>query len=217
MENCMTRHRFNTPLLVAGALALAAGSPALAGKSDRAREAIAAAQAKLDSARTAGAGTELPHQVAQSDAELKRAREALATGHKDEAIDIAIHASALADAALGESQKRKQADAAAAQQAAQMQASAAQQQVDAARQQAEQANARADQAQQAANAAASQAQAASLAAAAQATAAPAQVETTVTTAQAASPHRTVVRKRVVTKKAAAPAAVTTTTRVTTGQ
>lgn len=219
----MTRSRIRSALLVAGAVAIGLGSPAHAGKSDRARQAIAAAQAKLESARTVGAGMELPRQVAQADAELARAREALATGHKDESIEMAIHASALADAAIGESQKRKQEQAEAQQSAAQAQANAAHEQVEAARQQAAQATTQAAQAQQAAVDAAHQAQQASAMAAQQAAAAqaappPAEVETSVTTTPAAgTTHRTTVRKKtVVRKRAAAPAgAVTATARVST--
>lgn len=218
------RNRTLLSIATAGALALSIVTPAHAGKADRAREAIAAAQAKIDAAETAGAGTEVPHQLAEAKAALARARENLDAGHKPESIDAAIQAQALADASLGESQKRKQAMSEAQQQAAQGQAMAAQQQ-------AADATARAAAAEQSAAASAQQAadaRAAAATAALQAQAAPvpaqapATVETTVTT-QTARPARTartttkhVVRKRTATASSApAPAAVTATTTVST--
>lgn len=212
-----------TALLLAGALATGLAAPVQAGKSDRAAQAIAAAQAKIESARTVGAGTELPRQIAAAQAELARASEAKQSGHNEAAIQIAIHAGAMADAALGESQKRKDVNAAVGQAVARDQVMSAQQQADAARAEAAQANARAADAQNAAAISAQQAAAAQTAAATVAATPPApptKVETTVTTS---SPARTVskrrvVKKRVVTRHRAPVRTVTTaTTRVTTGQ
>ncbi|MEO0031747.1 MAG: hypothetical protein RIS94_1505 [Pseudomonadota bacterium] len=207
----MSHNRLIVSLATVSALALSLPTAAYAGKADRARQAIAAAQAKIDAATTTGAGVEVPHQLAEAKAALAHAQENLASHHKPEAIDDAIHTQALADAALGEVQKRKEASAMMQQQAAQEQAA--------------QANARADAAQQSAQVSAQQAadaRNAAATAALQAQSQPAAVETTVTT-QAAAPaartaHRTTVRKRVVrhaTRVAPATAAVSTTTTVST--
>src|SRR5438034_1016473 len=56
----MLHKTFLTSLLASGALVLAISTPAQAGKSDRAREAIAAAEAKIHTAETIGASTETP-------------------------------------------------------------------------------------------------------------------------------------------------------------
>ena len=127
----MADSRKFTALLLAGALASGLAAPAYAGKSDRAAQAIAAAQAKIDSARTVGAGTELPRRIAAAQAELARASEAKQSGHNEDAIQIAIHAQAMADAILGETTQRKEDAAAATRAAAQDQAAAAQHQVEA--------------------------------------------------------------------------------------
>lgn len=225
----MHRSRTLTGLLLAGAMAAGFAAPAQAGKSDRAAQAIAAAQAKIESARTVGAGTELPRRIAAAQAELARASEAKQSGHNEEAIQIAIHAGAMADAALGETAARKDADAAATQAAAQNQTAAAQSQAEAARADAAAANARAEAAQQAAQQSAQQAAAATQAAVTAAqtpspapAAEPTKVETTVTTATRATGARHTVKKKVVVhRKAARPATAgtvtTSTTRVSTGQ
>lgn len=221
----MHRSRTLIALLLAGSLAAGSASPALAGKSDRAAQAIAAAQAKIDSAKTIGAGTEVPRRVAAAQAELARASEAKQSGHNEEAIQIAIHAQAMADAILGETAARKDADAAATRAAAQNQTAAAQSQAEAARAEAAAANARAEAAQQAAQQSAQQAAVATQAAVAAQTpppapaAEPTKVETTVTTATPAGTHRTVKKKVVVHRKAKASGATVTTatTRVSTGQ
>lgn len=221
----MHRSRTLIALLLAGSLAAGSASPALAGKSDRAAQAIAAAQAKIDSAKTIGAGTEVPRRVAAAQAELARASEAKQSGHNEEAIQIAIHAQAMADAILGETAARKDADVAATRAAAQNQTAAAQSQAEAARAEAAAANARAEAAQQAAQQSAQQAAVATQAAVAAQTpppapaAEPTKVETTVTTATPAGTHRTVKKKVVVHRKAKASGATVTTatTRVSTGQ
>lgn len=224
----MFKSRLLVSLMAASAMTLAIATPAHAGKADRARQAIAAAEAKIQAAQTTGAATDMPRRVAAAQAELARAKEDLSAGRKDEAIETAIHSGALADAALGEAQKHKD-DALASEQQAKVEAVvSAQQQTSQAQVDAAQANARADNAQQsAANSAAQAADARALAAAAlQQQAQPPQVETTVTTQQVAVPahkatHRTVVRKRVTHRKvrhAVTPAPVSmtrTTTTVTT--
>ena len=92
---------------LAGGISIAASiailaSPVLAeGKADRAREAIAAASAKVDAANKVGASGEVPHLQAEAQAALRDAQEDLKSGHKDEAIAAANHASELADTAIG--------------------------------------------------------------------------------------------------------------------
>ena len=105
----MLRKTLFTSLLASSALALAIAGPAHAGKKDRAQEAIAAAEAKLHTAEGIGTGVEVPSATAQSRAALMRAKEDLKAGHKSSAIDEAIRASALADTAVGELQRRKNA------------------------------------------------------------------------------------------------------------
>ena len=205
--------------LGATALALSLASPVMAeGKADRAREAIAAAQAKLQAADTAGAGTMLPAQQAHAREELASAKEALANGHKDEAIAAANHVSMMAEANLGETQHRQAAISQARVEAAHEQAANATQQAAQAQQQAADANTRASVAQNAAASSAADADAARQAAvAAQVAAAtpPAPTETSITTSTTASP---VVKKRVVhtvRKRGTTSASHTTTTVVKT--
>jgi len=214
----MLRNTVFSSLLASTALAMAVASPAHAGERDRAREAIAAADAKIHTAETLGAGVETPAATAEARALLATAREDLERGHKSEAIDHAIHAQALADTATGELQRRKNDSLAAAQAEQQATAAQAQDQVLSAQQQAADANARANAAEQAAARSAADAEAARNAAAAAQT--PAQVETTVTTQHAAPARRTThtrVVKRTTTAARAAPATtsdqVTTTTSV----
>lgn len=217
----MIRKSLIAPLLAASAMALTV-TPAHAGKADRAREAIAAAEAKIHTAETMGAGQELPREAANARATLARAKESLSRGDKSVSIDQAIQASAMADTAIGVLQRDKdrqvanaQAAAAADVSVAQQQAAAAQDQAVAAQTQAADANARAASAERSAAMSAADAQAARAAAQT-----PAQVETTVTT-QNATPRRasrTVVRKTTTTaKRAATPPAPTTTTTTTVRQ
>lgn len=184
------------PLLMATALCLSFASPAAAqGKADRARTAIAEAQTKIDTAEKLGTSTAQPGQTAEANASLARAKENLAAGHKPEAIADAIQASALADTALGLMQKQAQQRREAVQSQAQADGMArAQMSVDAAHQQADMANDRAMRAESSAAASASDAAAARSAMAVQ----PTQVQTTVTTEEAA-PDPAAVRRIVVTK------------------
>ncbi len=205
---------------IASLIAFAA-SPALSeGKADRARAAIAEAHGKIDAANNVGAGGEVPGMTAQANAALKMAEADLAAGHKERAIDEAIHASALADAAIGQAQKnRVEAEQA---QRANAENAAANAQQDAAA-----ANARADSAEQAAAAAAADAQAARNAPPVLIAPAPAPAPTTTTvttqTERQVSPatptaRRPVVKKRTVVRRnrTASPAVTEkTTTTVTT--
>lgn len=207
----MLRKSTFASLLASSALTLAIATPAMASKSDRVREAIAAAEAKIHTAESLGAAVDSPRDTADARAALARAKEDFRSGRKDPAIDEAIRAANLADVAIGVSQRRKEAALASARDAerataeaardrlaaAQSEASAAQQEAAAAQQQAQQqaataqqqidqANARAEAAQQAAAAAAADAAAARTAAqlaASQPPPAPPQVETTLTTRQ----------------------------------
>jgi hypothetical protein len=216
-ENIMPRNTIFVSLLASSAAALALATPAAASKSDRAHEAIAAAEAKIHTAETLGADTEAPRDASDARAALARAKEDLASHDKDAAIQDAIRASARADTAIGIAQQHKnnalasardseratsdaardqvaaaQGQAAVAREqasSAQDQAVAAQQQVAAAQQKAAEADARASAAEQSAAASAADAQAARNEAALAATQAPApSVETTITTRQHAASH-----------------------------
>jgi len=95
------------------------------GKTDQARKAIAAAQAKVDAGNTVGAAGDAPHFQAQAVAALRLARDELAHHDKDAAIRDAQHASELADMALSASSRARLNDQQAATEAAQRQAAAA--------------------------------------------------------------------------------------------
>ena len=203
-------------ILTTSGAALAAmmilSSPASAeGKADRARQAIAAASAKVDAANKVGATGEVPGLQAEAAHNLATAKEMLAAGHKEDAIAAANRATAIADTAIGKTQQSQNAQVSAVADAA------ANAQQDAAA-----ANARAAAAEQAA--AAASADAAAARAAPPVVVAPAPVATTVsteTTKTSAVASSTPVKKKVVVKqsarKAAPRAAVTekTTTTVTT--
>lgn len=207
----MFRKSMIAPLLAASAMALTV-TPAHAGKADRAREAIAAAEAKIHTAETMGAATEMPERNAAARAALARAKENLSASNKSTAINDAIHAGALADATIGELQRRKEAAVADANASRDADVTAAQQQAVAAQNQAADANARAASAENSAARSAAEAQAARIAAQSQ----PAAVETTVTTSNATAPRkaaRTVTRKTTTTRTAPPATATTTTTTV----
>jgi hypothetical protein len=214
----MLRKTLFASLLASSALSLALVSPAAAGTTERAREAIAAAEAKIHTAEDLGAPAASPRDMADARALLATARHDFDTDHRDRAIEDGIRAQALADTAIGIAKQHhdaalasarenaratgaqaRDAVAAARSQAAQT-AAQAQDQVDAARdqaataqQQAQDANARAASAEQAAAASAADASAArnaaALAVAQTPPPAPAPaVETTVTTKHAAVVH-----------------------------
>ncbi len=215
----MTHKTLFASLLATSAVCLAIANPATAAStSDRAREAIAAAAAKIHTAETMGADTQAPRETADARAVLAKAQEDFKTDHREDAIQDAIHASAMADTAIGLTQQHKDAAIASARddqrataesardqveaarnQAAQAQnqAASAQDQTVAAQQQAADANARAQSAEQSAAASAADAKAARDAAAiaAQTPPAPAPVvQTTVTTDHATAVHHAVHHK-----------------------
>jgi hypothetical protein len=205
-ENPMLRKTLFAPLLAASVMALAVAAPAHAGKADRAREAIAAADAKIHTAETLGAGSKMPHQTAEARAALDMAKEKLAAGDKSTSINEAIRASSLADTAIGEMQKRQEQSISDERQARADSVAAAQQQTALAQQQA--ASAQRSAAISAGEATAARNQAIM--------AAPAQVETTVTTEPASAGTRSVARTSVTrtTKPLTAPPAGVTTTTTT---
>lgn len=208
--------RFPTILACVSGVALIAVPPAFGqGKKDRAREAVAAAQAKVDAAGKVGAAGEVPRLLAQAQAALRTAQEDLAGDHKEQAIADANHASMLADQALGEAQRAKLMRARDDKQAAEAAAA------DAARSAAD-ANARAAAAEADANAARNAPPPAPVVIAAPPPP-PTPTSTTVTTETVAPATKVVTRaaprKRVVTRRhvvrRAAPATVKTKTTVTT--
>ena len=205
----MLKNTAFSSLLAASALALAISGPAHAeGKGDRAQKEIAAARAKVDTVKSMGAASEMPIGVARAEETLKTAQEEASSGHKESAIKDAIHAQAMADAAIGEMQKRKDAAVAAQQQAAAEQTAAAQDRAADATARAAAAEQSAAQSAQAADAARQQA---AIAASKQA-----QVETTVTTQQTGTrPVRHKVIRKVVTHRSTAPATTSNTTTTTT--
>lgn len=97
------------PLLAATALALAV--PAHAGGSeDRARTAIAAAEAKIETAERLGVNANMPRQAADARAALAQAQEHFKADRNSKAVEAAIKAEALADASIGQlDQHNKQA------------------------------------------------------------------------------------------------------------
>ena len=112
------------PLLAATALALTV--PAHAGGSeDRARTAIAAAEAKIETAESLGITTTMPKEAADARAALAQAQEHFKADRNDESIESAIKAEALADAAIGQLQKNKEQAAATSNAQANMAASRA--------------------------------------------------------------------------------------------
>lgn len=190
----MFRKTLFAPLLAASAMALTV-SPAYAGKDERAREAIAAAEAKIHTADQMGAGKEMPTEAAQARATLARAKEMLERGDEHVSIEYAIQASAMADSAIGILQRDKDREVAAANSAREADVAAAQQKAAAA--------------ERSAAASAAEAQAARVAAQTP------QVETTVTTQQPAprASARAATKKTTTTTRrtTAAPTATTTTT------
>jgi hypothetical protein len=217
----MYRKTLFASLLASSAVVLAIASPAVAGTTERAREAIAAAEAKIHTAESIGAPNDDPRDLAEAHQALANAKNDFDADHRDRAIQEGIRASGLADTAIGISHQRRSDALASARQNERATAEAAQDQV-AATQAAARNQVDAAQQQAAAASAADAAAARNAAALAAQTPPPApQVETTVTTQHAAVVHhpaaKTVV-KRTTTTTNAAPATssdqVTTTTRVT---
>lgn len=81
-------------------LAVSMMAPAHAGEADRARQAIAAARAKIDAGDKLGATGDAALLQAQARTALQSAEERLHRGRKEEAITDANHASELADRAI---------------------------------------------------------------------------------------------------------------------
>lgn len=181
------------------------------GKADRARTAIAAAEAKVESANKMGSSTASPAMMAHAQAELATARENLKSGNKDTAIEQAIDAQRIADTAIGQTNRATAEavsnNAAQAQQNAQSQVDAANARADSAVASAQDASDRAAAAQQQAAAASAQAEAARN---------QPQPVTTVTTVEKSS-TRAPARKitHVVKKPASTYAGTTTAERTTT--
>lgn len=179
------------PLIAASALALAVPAHA-AGSEDRARMAIAAAEAKVQTAERLGSATTFPEQTAEARAALAMAREHFERDRNSASIEEAVRAQALAETTIGrlENDKRQ----AMAEERADRNAAvaSANQQVISAQQDAEDARARAAAAERSAANSAIEAQAArDQAALARAT----EVETTVTTQPRGT--RTVTKKTTV--------------------
>ena len=196
------------------ALMLMASPVQAEGKADRARQAIAEAQGKVQTLGALGAAGDTPRMVAQAQAALRSAQDNLKGGNKDEAIADAHRASEMADTAINLSKQAQvqanasvQADAALQAQAAETQAASAE--------------ARARDAERAAAAAQADAAAARVAPPVVVAAPePTTVVTTETTRTAATPTRAAPRKtvtRVVKRKPVARAATraTVTERTTT--
>ena len=109
----MNRLFVAVPGIAISALLMISPTMVSASKEDRARAAIQEATGKIDAANKIGVAGTSPQLAAQAEASLKAAREDLARGHKTQAIADAIHASQLADTAIGEAQRsRTEAEAA---------------------------------------------------------------------------------------------------------
>ena len=204
----MTKPSFVSLALVTSALIALPTAAMAEGKTDLARKAIAAAQAKIEASNIVGAAGDAPRLHAQAVSILHQAQDELDHHEKDAAIQDANHASEVADMALAASQRSRTQEQDAVTQAA----------VDSAAQ----ANARAADAQ--ATAAAAQAEAAAARAAPPVVVAPpaAPAQTTVTTTSTdrtaatttSLPTHRVVRKRVI--HPTTNSSQTTTTTVSTG-
>jgi len=70
----MSRTTIFASLLATSALSLAVATPAFAGKTERAREAIAAAEAKIHTAESLGATADAPRDLAEARAALATAK-----------------------------------------------------------------------------------------------------------------------------------------------
>ena len=93
---------------LAASTALTLSTAAFAeGKTDLARKAIAAAQAKIEAINIVGAAGDAPRLHAQAVATLHLAEDELRHHAKEAAIHDAIHASELADMALAASQRQR--------------------------------------------------------------------------------------------------------------
>ncbi|MFN2474140.1 MAG: hypothetical protein ABR588_09530 [Sphingomicrobium sp.] len=101
-------HKSRLALGLAASSALALSTAAFAeGKTDQARKAIAAAQARIEASNIVGAAGDAPRLHAQAVATLHLAEDELAHHAKEAAIHDATHASELADMALAASQRER--------------------------------------------------------------------------------------------------------------
>ena len=100
------KSRFVLGLIASTALTLSSAGLA-EGKTDLARKAIAAAQAKIDAVNIVGAAGDAPRLHAQAVAALHLAEDELRHHAKDAAFHDATHASELADMALAASQRQR--------------------------------------------------------------------------------------------------------------
>lgn len=199
---------------------LAVTVPAAAGEKDRAREAIAAARAKVEASAQV-AGGDAPRLQAEARASLRTAEEAFANSREKDAIAAANHAQTLAETAIGVGERNKQETQAAVAAGAAADVAAAQNTAADAQASAAAADQRADAAERAAAAASADAAAARAAQTTAATTTTVQTETTAPRATTVAKKSTVTKK--VTRKPTAriattttrPAAVKTTTTVTT--
>ncbi len=106
----MLRNTIFASLIASSALTLVMATPAAAANTtDRAREAIAAAEAKIHTAEAMGAAADAPRDTAAANAALAQAKEDFAIRHRDVAIEEAFYASARADAVIGMVQQHKNA------------------------------------------------------------------------------------------------------------
>ena len=193
------------------ALLALTSTPAFAGKEDRAKQAIAEAQGKIDAAEKAGTMGEAPGLVAEANAALRAARENLKSDHNTAAIQAANRASMMAEKAIGvanlnriDAEAARRSDAAAA-------TAVAQQEVNAAALAAQDANSRAIAAEQSAAVANAQVNAMR-----NAPPPAAAVVTTTETTRTASTARPATRKKVVRRTVPArPATRSATTEKTT--
>ncbi len=104
MKHQMKRHSLFTTAAILLSLAAA---PALAGKAERARTAIAEARAKISAGDKVGASNGAPMAQGEARAELGNAEALLARGKKTEAEAAAKHASDLADMAIVNADRAK--------------------------------------------------------------------------------------------------------------
>ena len=118
------KHLLTLALAASACLALPTAASA-EGKTDRARKAIAAAQAKIDAANIVGAAGDAPRLHAEAVATLHRAQDELDHHAKDDAIRDATRASEIADQALAASRRDRTNEQRGAVNAAQSQAAEA--------------------------------------------------------------------------------------------
>src|SRR5262245_46206647 len=95
------------PLLAATALVLSVPAHA-GGAEDRARIAIAEAQAKIETAEGMGSATSMPRETADARAALELAQAKFKADRNDDALEAAVRAKSIADATIGQLQHNKE-------------------------------------------------------------------------------------------------------------